>query len=49
MVSSDQRDRTPDPLEQIWFDTNFHYILHLLLCFDILLDKAEKWRKLYLY
>ena len=41
LVSSAQRDRSP--LGQIWFDTVFQYIIHLVLFFSIVLEKAEKY------
>ena len=41
LVSSAQRDRSP--LEQIWIDTVFQYIINLLLFFSIILEKAETY------
>ena len=41
LVSSAQRDRSP--LGQIWFDTIFQYIIHLVLFCGIILEKAEKY------
>ena len=41
LVSSAQRDRSP--LEQIWFDTVFQYIIYLILFFSIILEKAENY------
>ena len=41
LVSSAQRDRSP--LEQIWFDAVFQYIINLVMFFSIILEKEEKY------